>query len=168
VTAAPLEKLVADLDAAVSGPDAALAAGVTAALQAAVAAPDWLSSERRRASYDNYARHLIHADPAGRYSILAIVWGPGQMSPVHGHLTWCGVGVYSGTLAETYYRDAGNESPVEIRQVARERGSLSFDRPHTAIHRIANTGEENAISLHVYGVGRDQVTTAINRIYTKI
>lgn len=161
-----LTRLVADLDAALLAPDAELGQRVTEALGRAVAQPQWLSSERRRANHDNYARHLIHADPAGRYSVLAIVWMPHQHSPVHGHHTWCGVGVYSGTLTETYYRDDGGARPAEIRSLVRTPRSLSFDRPLNAIHSIANRGTENAVSLHVYGVGADAISTRVNRIYS--
>lgn len=158
-----LQQLVVDLDAAF--PDTGkLSDSVTAALARALAQPDWLSSERRRANHDSYARHLIHADAADRYSILAIVWGPGQQSPVHAHHTWCAVGVYSGKLTEILFREASGK-PVETHRVERASGSTSFDRPLTAIHRIANTGTGVAISLHVYGVGKDHISTRVNRLY---
>jgi len=30
----------------------------------------------------SYARHLVHLDPVGRFSALAMVWGPGQGTPL--------------------------------------------------------------------------------------
>ena len=166
MTAPALQKLIAELDTAVAGPVEALAHGVTAALQSAVTEPEWLPADRRRASHDNYARHVLHGDAAGRYSILSIVWNPGQMSPIHAHLTWCAVAVYRGTLSETFFRDgAPGAAQVAVRTVTRPARTLSFDRPLTAIHRVANDGPETAISIHIYGLGPDRITTGVNRIY---
>src|SRR5262245_44708597 len=90
-----------------------MAREIQAAPGEATARPDWLPEERRRASHENYARHLLYGDPGGRYSILSIVWGHGQMSPIHGHHCWCAVGVYQGELTESHYRDGGSgASPV--------------------------------------------------------
>lgn len=140
------------------------AGALTAALGRAVGAGAWLPQEQRRANHERYARHLIYADPAGLFSILAIVWAPGQMSPVHAHLTWCSVAVYDGTLSESFY-DLRDGQPLALREQTRGRGSLSFDEPGRAIHRLANRSADNAVSLHVYGVGADRVSTGINRVY---
>ena len=56
-------------------------------LGAYVGEPDLLSGIACPADETRYARHLLHAGDL--YSVLAIVWMPGQMSPVHGHKTWC-------------------------------------------------------------------------------
>jgi predicted metal-dependent enzyme (double-stranded beta helix superfamily) len=166
MTVTALQRLIDDLEAAVSGPTKVLAQGVTAALGSAVSEPEWLPADRRRASHDNYARHVLHGDSAGRFSILSIVWNPGQMSPIHAHLTWCAVAVYRGKLIETFFRDdATGSAPVAIRTVTRSAHTLSFDRPLSAIHRIANEGAETAISIHVYGLGRDRITSGVNRVY---
>ena len=166
MTAPALQALIAALDTAVAGPAETLAHAVTAALESAVSEPEWVPADRRRASHDNYARHVLHGDAAGRYSILSIVWNPGQMSPIHAHLTWCAVAVYRGTLSETIFRDDSvGATPVAIRTVTRAARTLSFDRPLTAIHRLANDGLETAISIHVYGLGPDRITTGVNRIY---
>jgi predicted metal-dependent enzyme (double-stranded beta helix superfamily) len=163
----PLQRLIGDLEIAVSEPAEALARGVTAALESAIEDCEWLPEDRRRASHENYARHVLHGDPAGRFSILAIVWSPGQMSPVHAHHTWCAVAVYRGTLIETFFRNGETDAmPMPIRSVTRAARTLSFDRPLAAIHRIANEGAEIAISIHVYGLGRDRIATGVNRIYS--
>ena len=44
---------------------------------------EWVPPERRRVSHEHYARHLVYADPADRFSILAIVWDRGHWKPVH-------------------------------------------------------------------------------------
>jgi predicted metal-dependent enzyme (double-stranded beta helix superfamily) len=143
----------------------AMANEVKAALRDATATPDWLPPERRRASHDNYARHLLYGDPAGRFSILSLVWDRAQMSPVHGHHCWCAVGVYRGMLTETYYLEAGaGAPPVDIGSARHAAGASTFDSG-SGIHRLANVSGVLAVSLHVYGVGADRVATGVNRIY---
>jgi predicted metal-dependent enzyme (double-stranded beta helix superfamily) len=142
----------------------ALAQQVKSALGASIADNAWLPSERRRASHDRYARHLLYADPQGRFSVVAIVWDHGQCSPIHGHHVWCAVGVYQGTLTETYYREQPAGTALETGSAVRTAGSLSFDLPHASVHRIANESGTTAISLHVYGAGRDEIGSGVNRI----
>ena len=152
-------------NAAGLAPDA-LASEVQAALRDATAGTGWLPPERRRADHQRYARHLLYGDPDGRFSILALVWDHGQMSPVHGHLCWCAVGVYHGTLTETRYReDAVGRPPIPIGSTRRSAGTLSFEAASTSIHRLANESGELAISLHVYGIGSDRISSGVNRIY---
>lgn len=140
---------------------------IKAALAEATAAAVWLPPERRRASHENYARHLLYGDPGGRFSILAIIWDHGQMSPIHGHHCWCALGVYSGTLTETYYREESGGTPVAIDTKRRGAGTPSFEPAHHGIHRIANDSGAIAISLHVYGVAPDRISTGVNRLVGK-
>lgn len=152
-------------NAARLAPDA-MASEVKAALRDATASTGWLPPERRRASHEHYARHLIYADPGDRFSILALVWDRGQMSPIHAHHCWCAVGVYRGLLTETYYRASkGGEPPVETGSARHAVGESTFDLSGTGIHRIGNFSGVLAISLHVYGVGADRIATGVNRTY---
>ena len=143
-----------------------MAREVKAALHDATAEPGWLPPERRRASHEHYARHLIYCDPADRFSILAIIWDRGQMSPIHAHHCWCAVGVYQGMLTETYYREgAAGGPPVETGSARHAAGATTFDPSGAAIHRIANYSSALAVSIHAYGVGGDRLSTGVNRIY---
>ena len=59
---------------------------------------------------------LIASDPAGRFTLLSIVWGPGQFSPPHAHDTWCAYAVAENTLTETLYAfDAASGKAVAAR-----------------------------------------------------
>ena len=146
-------------------PDA-MANEVTAALRDATAGPGWLPVERRRADHQRYARHLLYGDPTGRFSILSLVWDRGQESPIHGHHTWCAVGVYDGELTEVLFcEDAAGRAPVEVGTERRVAGSLSFDPPLVSIHRIANRSGAVAISLHVYGVAAGRISSGVNRLF---
>jgi len=44
-------------------------------------------------------------------------------------------------------------------------GESTFDLSGTGIHRIANYSGVLAISLHVYGVAKDRISTHVNRLY---
>src|SRR5437868_1422278 len=53
---------------------------------------------------DRYARRLLHLDPAGRYSVLVMVWNVGQGTPLHDHAgSWCVEAVYQGRIRVTSY-----------------------------------------------------------------
>ena len=73
------------------------------ALRTAAATADFLLPEWRVPRAGCYARHTIGSDPAGRFTLLAIVWAPGQFSPPHAHDTWCAYAVAENTLTETLY-----------------------------------------------------------------
>src|SRR5262249_3972724 len=102
----------------------------------------------------------------GRYAIAALVWMPGQASPVHAHHTWCGYAVIDGTLTETLYGwDASLDCATPVRDQSRKIGAVSFTRAgRTGIHRLGNRSGTTAISLHIYGVPGEQITTHVNDI----
>ena len=54
-----------------------------------------------------YARRLIHRDP--RFTIVAMVWAPGQATPIHDHSgVWCVEGVYNGWCRVFLPREDGD------------------------------------------------------------
>lgn len=162
-----LQQLVDRIGLAVKLAPDAMAREIQAALKEATATPTWLPPERRRASHENYARHLLYGDPEGRFSVLSLVWDHGQKSPVHGHYCWCAVGVYQGRLTETYYQESFTGGlPMLVSNSLRGAGSVSFEPAASGIHRIANDSGEIAISLHVYGLPRESVSIGVNRIFT--
>lgn len=166
-TSPTLKALVAGLANAAPTNDTPQQELVTAALDKAAAAHGWLPIERRRANHDRYARHLIYSDPRGRFSVLVIVWAPGQASPIHTHRVWSGVAVCEGTLTETIYNDPkGSNPPVVARHDRRPAGSSRFYPADRSLHQITNRSAKNAVSLHVYGISASLVSTGINRVFT--
>jgi predicted metal-dependent enzyme (double-stranded beta helix superfamily) len=139
---------------------------IKAALARAVADPRLLSAEQRTPAADCYARHVIYSDPAGRFTVLAIVWGPGQFSPPHAHHTWCAYAVHEGPLEETVFHwdeAAGRAEP--LRTTERLPGySCHAGAGLDQIHRLGNSGTRPAISIHVYGVERASIGTGVNRM----
>ena len=55
--------------------------------------PDVLTAEQRLGSPDGYASHTLHVEPDGSFSIIAVVWRPGQLTRIHDHVTWYVVGI---------------------------------------------------------------------------
>lgn len=151
-------------DAADPSHHASFARSVRAALAVAVADPSLLTDEQHEGAAQSYRRHLLAADPCGRYAVAALVWMPGQASPIHAHQTWCGYAVIEGELTETVYEwNDSLDSATEKRDQMRATGAVSFTRAgRTGIHRLGNRSARAAISLHVYGVEGAQIATHVN------
>ena len=114
-----------------------------------------------------YGRGLVYGDPRGRFSILALIWHPGHVTPLHAHQTWCAVTMLSGELTETtyVYADRVPAGPQLVATRALAPGDISCDAGDgNGIHRIQNASQALAISLHVYGVPADRVDDGINII----
>ena len=88
------------------------------------------------------------------------------MSRVHSHRVWCALGVHRGVLAETLFEPDEPPTPCETRLC--RPGTVSAGRADPAlIHRIANLGCEDAISIHVYGLGFAEFPTGVNRLLSE-
>jgi len=110
---AALTPLVAGLCAACESPPSVMGDRVVAALHQAPPISLLMPQEQCVASAHCYTRRVIYGDPAGRFTILSLVWGPGQFSPVHAHQTWCAYAVCDDALTETeYVLEAGRAVPV--------------------------------------------------------
>ena len=123
--------------------------------------PELLTEEERAGSPDGYTRHTLYTDPD--FSISAVVWRPGQVTEIHDHLVWCSFIVVQGTETETLY-DIDGDRLVEVGELRRPAGSVSGVAPPDDIHRVRNTGDTVAITLHVYGADLSR-RTSVRRIY---
>ena len=161
-----IDILVDAIDDALRRPalDVADAVRQVLARHADVALP--LSPAQLTGSPDRYTRHLLHADPAGRYSVMALVWQPGQRSPVHGHHTWCAYLVRQGELREERFAwRAERECAVRTGAVTKQAGeTLSAPAGLAAIHSLGNDSGDVAVSIHVYGVRGEQIATHVNHV----
>ena len=132
-----------------------------------VADPNWLPDAAREGSPDRYRQHLLYVAPDRSFSVVALVWTPGQATPIHDHVCWCVVGVYLGAETQTLYHlvaDGEERYLVETGRALAERGSCAaLVPPEENIHRVANGGTTLAISLHVYGADIEALGSSINR-----
>jgi predicted metal-dependent enzyme (double-stranded beta helix superfamily) len=141
---------------------------VAAQLRGHLPAADVLTAEQRLGDPRRYVQHLLHVEPDGGFSIVAVVWRPGQETPIHDHISWCVVGVIEGTENETVFEvraAAGRRWLVAAEMTENGPGSVSAFEPPGDIHYVRNAGPETAISLHVYGADIARLGSSIRRCY---
>jgi predicted metal-dependent enzyme (double-stranded beta helix superfamily) len=125
----------------------------------------WLRREHRVGDPSHYMRHLLYVDPDDDFVITAITWLPGQQSPVHGHYVWCAYGVAEGELTEEQFRAPGALLEPVKTSVIRAGALADVDLGGPLYHRVSNRTPAVLVTLHVYGVAADRITTGINRLY---
>jgi predicted metal-dependent enzyme (double-stranded beta helix superfamily) len=157
-----LAMMLSDIDRAVratSSPDPVRVAG---ALSPYLADAELLRGVVCPCDAKRYTRHLLGEGDG--YCVLAIAWRPGQMSPVHAHKAWCALGVHRGWLVESFFDVAeGIARPIGCRP--RGIGETSHAAADaSAIHRIANVGVADALSIHVYGASYDRLGADVNQV----
>ena len=123
--------------------------------------PDVLTAEHRLGSPDDYCAHNLYVEPDGSFSIVALVWRPGQLTRIHDHVTWCVFGVIQGVEHEELFDADLNLIGESDNHV----GDVSGFAPPGDIHRVHNTAEETAISIHVYGTDVTRVGSSARRYY---
>jgi 3-mercaptopropionate dioxygenase len=164
-----LQQLIGDITARVipGRPPRLTADGVSQVLQQAILAPELLSAPHREPSPASYRQHVLHVAPDRSFSVVSLVWLPGQQTPIHNHRGWCVVGVHEGEEFETQYRivDVGLEERRlrEAGSVVNRRGFTTGLVPPHDVHRVANRSSGTAISIHVYGVDMTEVGSSIDR-----
>jgi predicted metal-dependent enzyme (double-stranded beta helix superfamily) len=107
---------------------------------------------------DRYARRLLHRDPQGRYTILVMVWGQNQATPLHDHAgIWCVECVYRGTIRVTSYSVHGGDPERDLVKFEREKviqaavGDAGALIPPFEYHTIENPNTTASVTIHVYG-----------------
>jgi len=161
-----LAPLVAAVRAAVAEADtpARTAWRVADALRANLPGPDILTPAEREGSPDKYQPHLLHVEPDVPFSILGVVWRPGQVTPIHDHISWCVFGIVQGIEHETIYR-LEDDHLVVAGTATNRVGEVSGFAPPGDIHHMENTGDEISISLHIYGADIGERGTSVRRVY---
>jgi predicted metal-dependent enzyme (double-stranded beta helix superfamily) len=123
--------------------------------------PDVLTPEQRLGSPDGYRSHTLHVEPDGSFSIVALVWRPGQLTRIHDHMTWCVFGVIQGVEHEELF-DADLDV---IGRSDNHVGDVDGFAPPGDIHRVHNTGDTTAISIHIYGTDVTRIGSSVRRYY---
>jgi predicted metal-dependent enzyme (double-stranded beta helix superfamily) len=153
----PLARLIYDLERAVGDFDPlTIALGVKKALEDAIRANDDFVPQRfLEPDTDRYARRLIYMGADRRFSLLAMVWGMGQGTPLHDHGgDWCVECVYRGAVKATNYRlefesdglcqFSATGTAVDVK------GQANALVPPLEHHILENPGDSPAVTLHVY------------------
>jgi predicted metal-dependent enzyme (double-stranded beta helix superfamily) len=125
-----------------------------------------LPPEQRIGDPQRYASHVLYTERGGTFSIVALVWRPGQVTPIHDHVTWCVFGVIQGVEHEELFTlDDERGCLVEAGTSTNEPGSVSGFAPPGDIHRVRNVGDDTAISIHVYGTDVSRIGSSVRRYY---
>jgi predicted metal-dependent enzyme (double-stranded beta helix superfamily) len=123
-----------------------------------VSSDEWLPEAFAQPHPEHYQQYLLYADPQDRLSIVSFVWGPGQKTPVHDHLTWGIVGGLRGEERETVFQKQDDGSYKATGSGVLKVGEVTAVSPTIGdIHEVSNNlSDRPSISIHVYGknIGR--------------
>ena len=127
-------------------------------------AGDFLEPAHYRSDPGHYTRNAIYICPTGNLSLFAIVWQPGQWTPVHDHGSWGVVGVIEGVLEERAYMSAHgdivDDSGISLKRgglVLLNAGAVSTFVPDPDHIHMTGVPEFRppCVSLHLYGRNMD-------------
>jgi predicted metal-dependent enzyme (double-stranded beta helix superfamily) len=139
---------------------------VAGELERFLPSPDVLTLEQRRGHSEGYRSYPLHTEADGSFSVVALVWRPGQMTAIHDHVTWCVFGVIQGVEHEELFRfDEDRGCLVEAGTSTNEAGDVSGFAPPGDIHRVRNIGDDTAISIHIYGTDVSRIGSSVRRYY---
>ena len=143
---------------------------VASQLRSFLSARELLNQTQRQTNADHYQRHTLYRDEAGEFTVLALIWLPGQGTPVHGHMAWGAMGLYAGELNVTNYEIFGTRGgQMHLQQISeidtREGDVSSVTGGINDIHRIRNTSCKPAISIHVYGMDVALESQSLNILF---
>ncbi|MFJ7590711.1 cysteine dioxygenase [Streptomyces sp. NPDC097617] len=132
-------------------------------------APDLLAPAQQEGDPERYRQHVLHAESDGSFSVVALVWLPGQETCIHDHVSWCVAGVHQGEESERRFRLAPGAGPARLvatEDVVNAQGEVCGFAPPGDIHMVRNSCTSKAISVHVYGADVSRLGTSIRRVYT--
>lgn len=113
---------------------------------------DWLPDAFARPNPQKYQQYLLYCDPFERFSLVSFVWGPGQKTPIHDHMTWGMVGVMRGSeMCREFAAKQGKLEQTGEHVVAP--GGIDLVSPALGdIHVVSNAAADRvSISIHCYG-----------------
>ncbi len=123
----------------------------------------FLKPAHYRSDPGHYARNAIFIAEDDSLSLYALVWLPGQWTPIHDHGTWGVVGVLEGRLDERNYirTDGGGAGATDGIDLVRggvillDEGAVTSFVPNPDHIHVTGNGhaERRVVSLHLYGHG---------------
>jgi predicted metal-dependent enzyme (double-stranded beta helix superfamily) len=127
------------------------------AIRRLLAEKNFLPEEATLTSDKSYARHLLHTDRENRFCIAAMVWTPGQGTPIHDHDgSWGMIGMVRGKLeVVNFYAEEAQITSGEVDLTSEapnvpSAGSEACVCGCADIHAVNNRFDETAISIHIY------------------
>ncbi len=112
--------------------------------------------------HTGYDKITLHAHTGKNpWSAQVLVWAPQAITPIHNHKCFCTFAMYQGTLSEDRY-DANGTYKYTIAYTTGELASMTPDG--NDVHRMRNTTDDMAISLHFYGIN-GKIDNSIRTIF---
>lgn len=109
---------------------------------------------------------VLHVEPDGTFSVVALISKSGQATSIHDHTTWCAVAVVAGVEHEERFRlDETGQRLKLTGERTDHAGTVSGFAPPGDIHRVTNQGETVGISLHIYGTDINLIGNSVRRTY---
>ena len=101
---------------------------------------------------------LLYRRPE-KLTIFTLALPPGVETPVHDHLAWGLVGIYSGSQTEAFYRrtdDANNHiGPTDLEHLGTEEMEegdfYELVPPNNDIHKVQTSSDVPSVSVHLLG-----------------
>lgn len=121
---------------------------------------DFLEDKHYESDAEHYSRNPIYIDSENRLSLYALVWLPGQWTPIHDHGTWGIVGIVEGGLEERNFIRTDEQHRNAMKNIQLSRGGSIILTPGSVtsfvpnpdhIHITGNASQKRTVSLHLYG-----------------
>jgi 3-mercaptopropionate dioxygenase len=134
-------------------PQAACGA-IRPAFAALLAEPGWLADEFRApvpgsGMGGGIGQWLLYRAGDGSLCLFSLVVPPGAATPVHDHLAWGLVGLYSGTQDEEIYAERDGALELVERRALAPGDFYTLIPPRDDIHRVRTTSDAASISIHL-------------------
>ena len=153
-----LDALVAAVERALDDPalttDRARVEAMAPAMSRLIAAPSPIPAWAEEPFEGGAVGNLLHADAAGRFHVLAVVFPEGTSSGVHFHGCWGVIGYVRGGDEETRYTEVEG-APTEVERRSWVEGDVAYLLPDGGgeqggcWHRVRNPGPGFGVSVHV-------------------
>ena len=126
-------------------------------LERALDGPGWTDPKYATVVDGGRPGYRYYRNDDGSLNVYGVLFRPGHPTPVHDHVTWGIIGVYSGEQRTTRYRrldDGSRPGQCQVEEEADEvltHGATYPLLPPHDIHRIEVVGAEDGLSIHVLG-----------------
>ncbi len=118
-----------------------------------VSQDDWLPEAFTKHHPDHFKQYILYKEPEQRFSVLCVVWAPGQSAIPHDHTVWGLIGQLRGAERTRNYEDPLPGVPLVIRsEEVLTPGETAVVAPSVGdVHDVENAVDDISISIHVYG-----------------
>ena len=138
-------------------------------LRRALRAGMWLPGSVLESDPSHYKSRALHVDRESGITIRVLAWRRGQRTPIHDHVAWCVIGVYSGCERELRYSAIdthGTKSLLLSADHAMRAGETAVLLPPDDIHEVRCLTDD-AVSIHIYGRALEAAEPSMLRAYER-